>query len=176
MKGENKMKRNLLSIIILALLVVNIVLSAIMMVSVSSASKKTASLVADIATIVGIEINGLPDSNLTPTVSMADTAVHNVEGELTIPLKKGEDGEDHYAVGSVSLSMDSKSKDYKKYSETMADRDGLIKDIIFAVMGNYTVDEARNNSEAIKEEILKQIQELFGSTFIYGVSYNFLYN
>ena len=44
---------------------------------------------ADIATIVGIEINGLPDSNLTPTVSMADTAVHNVEGELTIPLKKG---------------------------------------------------------------------------------------
>lgn len=55
MKGENKMKRNLLSIIILALLVVNIVLSAIMMVSVSSASKKTASLVADIATIVGLK-------------------------------------------------------------------------------------------------------------------------
>lgn len=176
MKGENKMKRNLLSIIILALLVVNIVLSAIMMVSVSSASKKTASLVADIATIVGIEVNGLPDSNLTPTVSMADTAVHNVAGELTIPLKKGEDSEDHYAVGSVSLSMDSKSKDYKKYSETMTDRDGLIKDIIFEVMGNYTVDEARSNSEAIKEEILKQIQELFGSTFIYSVSYNFLYN
>jgi len=176
MKGENKMKRNLLSIIILALLVVNIVLSAIMMVSVSSASKKTASLVADIATIVGIEINGLPDSNLTPTVSMADTAVHNVEGELTIPLKKGEDGEDHYAVGSVSLSMDSKNKDYKKYSETMADMDGIIKDIVFAVMCNYTVDEARTNSEPIKQEILKKIQERFDSTFIYGVSYNFLYN
>ncbi len=61
---------------------------------------------------------------------MADTAVHNVEGELTIPLKKGEDGEDHYAVGSVSLSMDSKNKDYKKYSETMADMDGIIKDIV----------------------------------------------
>lgn len=176
MKGENKMKRNLLSIIILALLVVNIVLSAIMMVSVSSASKKTASLVADIATIVGIEVNGLPDSNLTPTVSMADTAVHNVAGELTIPLKKGEDGEDHYAVGSVSLSMDSKSKDYKKYSETMADMDGIIKDIVFAVMGNYTVDEARTNSESIKQEILKKIQERFDSTFIYSVSYNFLYN
>jgi len=176
MKGENKMKRNLLSIIILALLVVNIVLSAIMMVSVSGASKKTASLVADIATYVGIEVNGLPNSDLAPTVSMADTAVHNVAGELTIPLKKGEDGADHYAVGSVSLSMDSKSKDYKKYSETMADRDGLIKDVIFEVMGNYTVDEARTNSEAIKEEILKRIQELFGSTFIYSVSYNFLYN
>lgn len=177
MKGENKkMKRNLLSIIILALLVVNIVLSAIMMVSVSSASKKTASLVADIATLVGIEVNGLPESDITPTVSMADTAVHNVDGELTIPLKKDEDGKDHYAVGSVSLSMDTKHEDYSQYSETMADMDGIIKDIVFSVMGNYTVDEARSDSETIKAEMLAKIQERFGSTFIYSVSYNFLYN
>lgn len=176
MKGENEMKRNLLSIIILALLVVNIVLSAIMMVSVSSASKKTASLVADISALVGIEINGLPQSDVTPSVSMADTAVHNVEGELTIPLKKGEDGADHYAVGSVSLSLDTKNKDYKNYAETMADMDGIIKDIVFEVMGNYTVDEARSNSETIKAEILAKLQERFASTFIYSVSYNFLYN
>lgn len=170
------MKRNLLSIIILALLVVNIVLSAIMMVSVSSASRKTAALVADIASIVGIEINGLPQAEHTQTVSMADTAVHNVEGELTIPLKKGEDGNDHYAVGSVSLSLDTKNADYKNYSETMSSMDGIIKDIVFEVMGNYTVDEARSNSEAIKAEILTKLQERFDSTFIYSVSYNFLYN
>lgn len=170
------MKRNLLSIIILALLVVNIVLSAIMMVSVSSASRKTAALVADISSIVGIEINGLPQAEHAQTVSMADTAVHNVEGELTIPLKKGEDGNDHYAVGSVSLSLDTKNADYKNYSETMSSMDGIIKDIVFAVMGNYTVDEARSNSEAIKAEILTKLQERFDSTFIYSVSYNFLYN
>lgn len=176
MKGENEMRRNLLSIIILALLVVNVVLSAIMMVSVSSASKKTATLVADIATAVGIEINGLPQADVTQSVSMADTAVHNVAGELKIPLKKGEDDSDHYAVGSVSLSLDMKHADYKKYSETMADMDGIIKDIVFAVMGNYTVDEARSDSETIKAEMLAKIQERFGSTFIYSVSYNFLYN
>lgn len=171
------MKRNLLSIIILALLVVNIVLSAIMMVSVSSASKKTAALVSDIATYVGIEINGLPQSETVgASVSMADTAVHNISGEMTIPLKKGEDGEDHYAVGSVSLSLDSKHADYKKYSETMADLDGIIKDIIFSVMANYTIDEARSDSETIKAEILEKIQERFQSTFIYSVSYNFLYS
>ncbi len=176
MKGENEMKRNLLSIIILALLVVNIVLSAIMMVSVSSASKKTAKLVSDISALVGIEINGLPESEHTQAVSMADTAVHNVEGDLTIPLKKGEDGADHYAVGSVSLSLDTKNKDYKNYSETMADMDGIIKDIVFEVMGNYTVDDARSSYEAIKAEILAKLQERFDSTFIYSVSYNFLYN
>ena len=172
------MKRNLLSIIILALLVVNIVLSAIMMVSVSSASKKTAALVSDISTIIGVEINGLPQSDVVgTTVSMADTAVHNIEGDMTIPLKKGEeDTTDHYAVGSVSLSLDTKHADYKQYSETMSDMDGIIKDIIYSVMAKYTVDEARSDAEPIKAEILERIQERFDSTFIYSVSFNFLYS
>ena len=171
------MKRNLLSIIILALLVVNIVLSAIMMVSVSSASKKTAKMVSDISTIVGLEINGVPKSDAAMnSVSMADTAVHNIADEMTIPLKKGEDGKDHFAVGNASLSMNTKHKDYATYSATMADLEGIIKDIIYSVMGNYTVDEARSNSDKIKEEVITQIQERFDSDFIYSVSFNFLYS
>lgn len=171
------MKRNLLSIIILALMVVNIVLSAIMMVSVSSASKKTAALVSDISTIVGLEINGVPQSDIGgASVSMADTAVYNISEELTIPLKDGEDGKSHFAVGNVSLSMDSKHPDYATYQETMLDREGLIKDVIFSVVGNYTMEEAKTSSDQIKAEILTRVQELFGSDFIFGVSYNFLYS
>lgn len=171
------MKRNLLSIIILALMVVNIVLSAIMMVSVSSASKKTAALVSDISTIVGLEINGVPQSDIgSASVSMADTAVYNISEELTIPLKDGDDGKSHFAVGSVSLSMDSKHADYATYSEAMLDREGLVKDIIFSVVGNYTMEEAKANSDQIKAEILTRVQELFGSDFIFGVSYSFLYS
>ena len=58
----------------------------------------------------------------------------------------------------------------------MADREGLIKDVVFAVMANYTMDEAKNNTDQIKAEILAKVQELFGSDFIYSVSYNFLYS
>ena len=50
------MKKNMISIIILALLVVNIVLTAIMMFSVTSASKKTAALVDNIATALDLEL------------------------------------------------------------------------------------------------------------------------
>ena len=128
------MKKNLLSIIILALLVVNIVLSAIMMISVTSASKKTAALVSDISTIIG-----------------------------------------HFAVGKVSLSMDKTNKDYETYSPTLESKEGLITDIIFSVFGSHTMDEAKSNPEVLKSEILQKIQELFGSDFIYGVSFNFLY-
>ena len=171
------MKKNLLSIIILALLVVNIVLSAIMMISVSSATKKTASLVADIATVIGLEIEGLPDSGLATNVPMSETEVYNITGELTIPLKTGEDGKNHFAVGSVSLSMNSSHEDYATYSETMQSKEGLIKDIIFSVFANYTMEEAQSNANkaTIKNEILQEIQTLFGSDFIFGISYSFLY-
>ena len=58
----------------------------------------------------------------------------------------------------------------------MAVLEGIIKDIIYSVMGNYTVDEARSNSEKIKEEVITKIQERFDSDFIYSVSFNFLYS
>ena len=169
------MKKNLLSIIILALLVVNIVLSAIMMISVTSASKKTAALVSDISTIIGLEIDGLPKSETVGSVSMANTEVYNISDELTIPLKNDEDGTSHFAVGKVSLSMDKTNKDYEAYSATLASTEGVIKDIIFGVFGNYTMDEAKNNPEVLKSEILQKIQERFSSDFIYGVSFNFIY-
>ena len=172
------MKRNLLSIIILALLVVNIVLSAIMMVTVSSASRKTAALVADISAIIGLEINGLPASDVgTTNVTMADTAVYNITDEMTIPLMSDEDGTSHYAVGNVSLSLNTKHDDYKTYNEeTLATSEGIIKDIIYSVMGKYTKNEAQSNSEQIKSEILERLREKFDSEVIYGVSFNFLYS
>ena len=170
------MKRNLLSIIILALLVVNIVLSAIMMVTVSSASRKTAALVADISTIIGLEIDGLPASDVgAAPVTMADTAVYNITDEMTIPLKSDEDGTGHYAVGNVSLSLNKTHDDYKTYNEeTLATSEGIIKDIIYSVLGNYTMNEARSNDTQIKAEILGKIQEKFGSDVIYDVSFSFL--
>lgn len=171
------MKRNLLSIIILALLVVNIALSAIMMVSVTSASRKTASLVSDISALVGLEISGLPESTVSSSVSMADTAVYDIADEMTIPLKNDEDGTAHYAVGNVSLSLNTKHEDYSTYNEeTLASSEGIIKDIIFSVMAEYTVDEARSSASQIKNEMLEQIQEKFGSDVIYSVSFNFLYS
>lgn len=173
------MKRNLLSIIVIALLVVNIVLTAIMMISVASASKKTAALVADIATLAKIDISGLPSTALTEenNVTMADTGVYNIAAEMTIPLKPGEDGVAHYAVGNVSLSLNKNHADYKTYNEeTLATSEGIIKDIIFSVLGSHTVDEARSNSEQIKAEMLEKIRQKFGSEVIYGVSFNFLYS
>lgn len=167
------MKKNLLSILILALLIVNIVISVIMMLSVNSASKKTASLVADIATIINLEIDGVDKTNIgANSVALSDSAVYDIAEQMTVGLKKGEDGADHYCILKVSLSMDTTNEDYATYQESMASYEGRMKDIVFSVIGSRTKEEANADQAGMKQEILTKLQELFGSKFIYNVSFS----
>lgn len=169
------MKKNLISILILALLVVNVVLTAITMFSVTSTNKKTATLVNDIASVLSLELSsaqGAEGENTAVEVSMEDTVPYPIEDEMTIMLKKGEDGKDHYAVVSVSLSMNAKDKGYKTYGEKMGDNVSLIKGEINDVFASYTLEEARGNEEQIRSEILTRIQDMFDSQFVYKVTFS----
>ena len=94
------MKKNLISVIILALLIVNIALTAIMMFSVVGASKKTAALVDNIATATNLELSS-GTAGPTATVSMADTETYSFAETMTIPLKKTE-GDD---ITTVSFRL-----------------------------------------------------------------------
>ena len=168
------MKKNLISIIILALLIVNIVLTAIMMFSVTGASKKTAALVDNIATALNLELASGTEGGAEEVVSMADTETYSFAEDMTIPLKKSEgDDKDHYCIVSITLSINTKADGYKEYgsAENLATREGLIKDEINGVFANYTMEEARDNQEEIKKEIINRIQQMFDSKFIYNVSF-----
>lgn len=162
------MKRNLLSVLILALLVVNIVLTGIMMFSVVGTSKKTAALVTDIATILQLEV-GPADGEGKEDLNVDDIEMYNITDSMTIHLRTAEDGRDHYCIVSVALSMNKKHADYKKYSGKLADYESLIKGEVDQVIGNYTKEEAEANKEAIADEILTRIQDLYDSTFIVDV-------
>ena len=162
------MKRNLLSVLILALLVVNIVLTGIMMFSVVGTSKKTAALVTDIATILQLEV-GTADGEGKEDLNVDDIEMYNITDSMAIHLRTAEDGKDHYCIVSVALSMNKKHADYKKYSGKLAAYESLIKGEVDQVIGNYTKEEAEANKEAIADEILTRIQDLYDSTFIVDV-------
>lgn len=170
------MKKNLISIVILALLIVNIVLTSIMMISVVSTNKKTAALVSDIAAAVKLDLGA---GETAATVSIEDTATYTI-ADLTILLKKStvlnEDGvaieteKDHYALISVTLSMNTKHEDYATYGADIASREDLIKGTINEVVRRHTMEEASADQQMIKDEILREIQNLFESDFIYDVT------
>lgn len=166
------MKKNLISVIILALLIVNIALTAVMMFSVTNTNKMTADMVMKVAGAMDMEVSGTDGSAPTQRVSMEDTVTYNIADTMTILLKQGEDGEEHYIMLAVSLSMNSKHDDYKTYGESIAEKEPLIKEEIINVVGQYTLEEARADQEALKADILEGLQEMFNSDFIYKVGFS----
>lgn len=168
------MKKNLLSILILALLIVNIVMTAIMMFSITGMTKSTTALVKDIASAVKLDLSEGTEEEAAAAVPMEDTEVHAIESQMTIPLKMGEDGMQHYAQVAVSLSMNTKDEGYKKYGATIATKESLIQDQIFAIFGTHTMEECQSpeNQEMIKQEIVKKVQEMYDSKFVYQVNFS----
>lgn len=167
------MKRNLLSIIILALLVINLVLTSIMMATVGSASRKTAALVTDVADVLKLELSeGVDAEDVKTVVPMENIEVYKIPDQMTIPLKPGEDGKAHYCLVSVALSMDKKNPGYKTYGADVSAKESLITGEIYDIIGSYTLEDAQANKELMREDILKRIQEMFDSDFIFQVSFS----
>ena len=162
------MKKNLLSVIILALLIVNLALTAIVMFSTVSANKKTVALVNDIAAVLDLELSSGESSNTTSTaVSVADTDVYNIADAMTIALRSSEDGKEHYCMCEMSFSLNKADEDYEALQPMVATQESKIRSIIISVVGGYTKEEAQANQAAIEQEILNQVQQMFGSKFIF---------
>ncbi len=174
------MKKNLLTVLILALLIVNIVLNVVMMVSVMGTNKQTAALVKNIATVMNLELTVPGEEAQKQEVSLADTEVYSIAGAMTVPLKAevitDSDGSQKtrqgYIMFEIAFSQNTKHKDYSKYGgEKLAEKETLIKDVVTTVVSSRTETECRD-FDALKAAILKEVQNLFGSDFIYKVSIN----
>ncbi len=171
------MKKNLLSVLILALLVVNIVLTAVMMFSVMGTNNKTAQLVTNIATVLELELT-VPGEEEEVVISLADTAEYKLSAAMTIPLTTeyittesgGTQKKERYIMCEIALLMNTTHEDYEVYGEGIASRETVIEDVITSVVGAHTETECRNEMEEIKAEILEEIQELFQSDFIYKIA------
>lgn len=172
------MKKNLLSILILALLIVNIILNVIVMISVTSTNRKTAAVVGSIATILNLELDKTGEEEEAVVVSMEDTDSYDIADKLTIPLRveakeAGGDGDQHFLVVSVSLAMNKKDKGYETYgsAEAMAAKEGMIKGEITDVISGYTLSQVQADQEVLRADILERLQTMFDSKFIYKVTF-----
>ena len=165
------MKKNMLSVLILALLIVNVALTSIMMFTMMGTNKKTAKLIDGISTALSLEITDPSEegAEAEAEVAMEDIKVYQIPDQLTIGLAKGADGKAHYCVVSISLSLNTKDPDYEKYNATLDDNVDMIKDKIFQVVGSHTIEEAESNTDGLREEILEAIQQMYGSKFVYNI-------
>jgi flagellar FliL protein len=174
------MKKNLLSIIILFLLIVNISLTAVMMFSLVLPNQKALALMTDVATILRLElpsVNVAGGTYVAPEVALKNVETYNVNGgeSMMIPLKRGpEDTSTSFFMARAALSMDTKNKGYKDTdSGDLSVVDTMIQDVIIRVFGGYSMAEVLDQEifEEIRTKIIIGLHDLYGSEFIFSIQF-----
>jgi len=162
------MKKNILTIIIMAIVLINTALTAVLIFAIVPTSNKTSQLVAKVASIVDLELES-PDEG-DAEIAVSDIVIHEIEDKLTINLKKTDDSS-HFAIVNVSLSINSKNEDTVTLEPLVTTNENEIKEIVTEEFARYTIDEVNNKKNLIKEQVLIRIQEHFKSDFIINVSF-----
>ncbi|MCR4907787.1 MAG: flagellar basal body-associated FliL family protein [Lachnospiraceae bacterium] len=172
----------MMTLIILALLLVNVVMTGVMMFVTVPANRKTIELVDKISSAIDLDMGTAvePASGVKSNagVSMENLVTYSFEDQMTVKLKPdptGEDTKDHFVMVGVVLSMDSTNPDYETIGKggDLSSSVGIIKDEINKIISSYTYDEISTMSTTeIQDKILERLQELYNSNFIVGVSFS----
>ena len=177
------MKKNLLSILILALVVVNLLMTAFLLFSVMSTNSKAGKLVQDVAAALELEANSGMNGDgtgLGGTVNgnIADRITYNLQradGNLTFALKPDESGQHYAVVTTIILSLDTSNPDYKTYgsADLLAGETESLISRAGDVFARHTVDELMSDQATIRQEVLTELQAHYGgSKFIYEVAFS----
>jgi len=169
------MKKNLMSVLILALLVVNLVLTAIVMISIVPSAKKSNKLITEICTALDLELASGRNANLS-NVPIENRKPYTLPDNLTVNLRNSDDGSEHYAIISVVISLDSSNEDYKKLGEgdegiLAGTYDSNIKSIVNDVVRTYTYEEIRTEPGHAQKDILAKLQGFFDSNVVVDVGF-----
>ena len=164
------MKKNLITVITLALVVVNLVLTVILTITILPETQKANELITKVCSAIDLDLES-GSATRNANIPIDQIEVYNIDDEQTINLKQDGDGKDHFAMITVSISMDTKNSDYKDLKPQVEEKVNLIKGDINNIVSQYTIDEIKNNQSAVQDEILKDLQKMFGSDFIVAVGF-----
>lgn len=161
-----------MTVIILALVFANFVMTAIMMFTVLPQTQKANELITKVCEAIDLELNSGAATGLS-NLPIDQIATYNVSsGEtMTINLADG----DHYALVAVSLSINKESDRYlDSTTEILTEQESIIKNTINQIIRQYTKDELLQNAENAQDEICKSLQKTYGTDYIVGVNFSTL--
>lgn len=166
------MKKNLMSVLILALVLVNLVLTAILTITILPQTKKSNELINQVCSAINLELQSGEVSDVSQ-VPVDQLATYSLPNEFMVNLKDNGDGKQHIAQLSVSVYMDKENKDYKTYGteEKLAEHQTLIENEINQTVNEYTIEDMTNNQQGVQDEITRRLQKLYNSDFIVGVGF-----
>ena len=168
------MKKNLITVVILALVIVNLVLTAVLTITIVPETKKANELITKVCSAIDLDLQA-GDTAGALSIDVNDLVDYAIADSLTINLADSGDGEKHFAVISVSLSLDKTNEDLAKFGDgagNLSAYDSVIKNDIISIVSSHTIEEMRNEEDAVKAEILENFQTLFKSNVIVRVNFS----
>lgn len=161
------------NLIILALVLVNLILSVVLVFTVVPSLNKTSKLVDKICQIVDLNVGADSQGNDDNNVGIEDldnkAVTFNGEVNTTVPFAASKGESIHYARVGVTISLNKKADDYDTVSKNFDSLMSNIDNIIIDVIGSYHYDEY--DKAKISADLLAKLQELFRSKCVYGVSF-----
>ena len=165
------MKKNLITVLILAICIINLVFNILLVFVFMPSATKTNKLITDIAAVLDLEIASLDGS--TGGFDVSNLAAFQLEQGTPINLASDGSGEQHVVQYGLTINLDKTASDYKKTESNLTASTALIYDTTRDIIAQYTYDQVIDVEvqRQIKEEILVALQETFNTSCIYSVSF-----
>ena len=164
------MKKNLITVLIFAICVVNLILNIMLVFVCMPSAKKTNNLITEIAAVLNLELESGDGAH---RVDLANIASFNIEAQV-VNLKDDGSGDKHYVQMGLTLELDNSSPDYEQLNTVLADAQGAVFDEARNIVQNYTYKQIleQENQDRIKKQILDSLQKKYATQCIYSVSFS----
>lgn len=163
------MKKNILAIIILAATLVNLTLTALMLFVYLPNAQSMNNMIMKICEVIDLELESPLPVTPQAEVLLSDLETYVVDSDMQIALAKGEDGGGHFALVTISVSLNKKADDYATVQPLITSQSERIKAIILDRIGSLTAENFMSSKEAVLSQILETLQAEFGTKCIYRV-------
>lgn len=163
------MKKNLMTLIILALVVVNSVMTAVMMFITIPQTQKANEMITRVCEAIDLELNSGAATGLSNLPIDRIETYDVASGEsMTINLKGG-----GYVVASVCISVDNESETYKEKNGTeyLSTKESVIKSSIIEIIGKYAKADLIDGTADLEAELLNVLKKTFGADYVVGVGF-----
>ena len=167
------MKKSMLNVIILALVLINLVVTSFLTFSLVSTNNKTNTLISKVASIIDLEVaGGLTSEEATTGSGSIDSTeyidvTNNDDTKITVSYSDG--GKTHYAVFTCSLAVNNQHKDYAtKLTSINNGMKAMVNEITNEAL-KFSYDQLASNKSAIEGDLLTTFKDMFQTDMITSV-------
>ncbi len=175
------MKKNILTIVVIALCLINLALSAVIVFSIVPMANRSNELITQVASVINLELEDPKAETVTGDVPVADREelapiAGSADGEdITVNLKADGTGQNHVAMyNAITIIVNKKAKDYKDVTALITTNNTWINNCVSTALANRTYEDLQSDTDRsdLYADIVEQLNTYFNTTMICDVIVN----